>query len=228
MIVVGHHDDARNRVEYQRWVLEAQHGRVPNAAKLSGVRIHGLNGGHADAGRSVLRQLDVVLGAREPRGVVIDVVQVHNHRRPGRRPLSVAATSGHGQLGRQHLHHIGNHYCNNYWHRFRDILFGCHWNVRFVLLYSFGRSSRNLNVDRFHRIVESLIIYQKKKYGGPIIIYFNETVGFIYREWCTDVQSYLDAPSTSHRQRIPIYGTTTVIYPANKDLWLTFNWYYNY
>jgi len=112
MIVVGHYDDARNRVEYQRRVLEAQHGRVPDAAKPSGVRIHGLNGGHADAGRRVFRQLDVVLGAREPRGVVVDVVQVHNHGRSGRSPraVRVAATAGHGQLGRQDLHHIGDHY----------------------------------------------------------------------------------------------------------------------
>jgi len=113
MIVVGHHDDARIRVEYQRRVLEAQHGRVPDAANLSGIRIHGLNGGHPDAGRGILGQLNVVLGAREPRGVVIDVVQVHDHGRPGRSPraIRVAATAGHGQLGRQHLHHIGDHYC---------------------------------------------------------------------------------------------------------------------
>jgi len=106
MVIVGHNNDTRNRVQDQRRVLEAQHGSIPDAAKQSGVRIHGLDGGHADPGRGVFRQLHVVLGPREPRNVVVDVVQVHNHRRPGRSPSAVrdAATAGHGQLGRQHLY----------------------------------------------------------------------------------------------------------------------------
>lgn len=108
VVVVGHRDDTGLRVQHERRVFEAQHGRVPDAAESPGVRVCGLDGDHADAGRGILRQLRSVRGARELRRVVVDVVQVHHHGRPGRRlravRISAAATAGHGQLGGHHLY----------------------------------------------------------------------------------------------------------------------------
>jgi len=107
VVVVGHGDDARLRVQHQRRVLVAQNGGVPDAAEQAGVRVLGLDGYHADAGCRVLRQLGRVRRASEPRSVVVDVVQVDRHRRPGCRSspdrVVAAAGGGRGQLGGHHL-----------------------------------------------------------------------------------------------------------------------------
>lgn len=107
VIVVGHRDDPRLRVQHQRRIFVAQNGRVPNPAERARVRVDGLYRNHSYAGRGVLWQLGRVRAAGELWSVVVDVVQVDHYRRPRRRPrvirINAPVAAGHGQLGSHYL-----------------------------------------------------------------------------------------------------------------------------